>query len=99
MEPPEKICTNCRYFVQHYRKINTVFRRVFCGHCEKRTLTPKEKRSFPSILNCPVWEPIEIQLDERRQTIAQALLNIDERLKIISEILLDDEKIRKGLND
>ena len=90
-------CENCRYFVQHYRKINTVFRRVYCGYCEKRTLTPKERRKFPSILNCPEWEPIVIQLDERRQNIIYALHDIDERLKIISEILLDDEKIRKDL--
>lgn len=98
MNPPEKICTNCRYFVQHYRKSYNTFRAVHCGFCERRTLTPREKRSFPSIIDCADWEPMEIQLDERRQNIVYALHDIDERLKIISEILLDDEAMRKKLN-
>ena len=99
MEETKQICTNCRYFVQHYRKSHAVFRRVYCGACEKRKLTPKEKRKFPSIVDCPEWEPMEIQLNERRQNIAYTLHDLDERLKIISEILLDDEAIRKELND
>lgn len=99
MEPPKQICTNCRYFVRHYRKSYSAFHPVHCGFCENRALTPKEKRSFPSIVNCSEWEPMELQLEKRRQDIVQALFEIDERLKIIFEILLDDEKIRKELND
>ena len=43
-------------------------------------------------------EKMEIQLDERRQNVITVLNDMDERLKIISEFLLDDEKIRKALN-
>lgn len=87
----EKICRNCRYFVQHYRKAHATYMPVHCGFCENRVLTPREKRSFPSIVDCPFWEPIEVQFQLRRQDISETLQTIAGRLDIISQILLDDE--------
>ena len=99
MNPPDKTCLNCRYFVQHYQIRRTRYVPAICGYCACRGLTSRKKSKPPIKIDCPKWEPMELQLDERRQNIIEALLDMDEKLKIISAILLDDEKIRKQLTD
>lgn len=29
----EKICSNCKYFIQHYIKVNNKFVATYCGSC------------------------------------------------------------------
>lgn len=96
MNQPEKTCTTCGNFVQHYRKNRSRFVPVCCGTCTKRTLTARERRNL-SLVGCAEWIPMEEQLKARRSDIDKTLQTIAENLDHIAKILLDDEEIKKNL--
>lgn len=83
-------CKTCKYFNQHYVKLDTKFMATNCGHCFNRNLTPREKRNFPFLNGCDLWEQQEINLDERNKTIENIIRNINERLQQIYEFLNAD---------
>ena len=70
----EQTCENCRYYLQHYAKIDTYFTKVFCGHCTNPLAKARDKRKKYNIV-CEHWEPIEIRERERKESIERTLRN------------------------
>lgn len=92
MENFKTTCEGCRYFFQHYAKCGSCLIAVKCGHCVNRVLTPKEKRSFPYLHDCPQWEPAEIAKEERKRVIEDYLSSLCKRMEEIAFILTEDRK-------
>lgn len=86
----EICCNNCRYFLQHYIKDNTVYRVIFCGHCINRNLNPQNKKKRPFNVACEFWETIEIKKAERENAIKDILRSMAQRIEEITDILKDE---------
>lgn len=86
MEPEKRECKNCSHFLQHYASVTHFYYPVMCGHCLKRVLTPKERRSFPFSTACEDWEPIEIRKEARKKSVKEVLENISHRLDDIASM-------------
>jgi hypothetical protein len=91
MKNEEQTCENCRYYLQHYAKIDTCFTKVFCGHCTNTLAKARDKRKKYHIV-CEHWEPIEIREQERKEAIERTLRNMAKQIESIAMILKDDEK-------
>ncbi len=87
----EQNCENCRYYLQHYAKIDTYFTKVFCGHCTNPLAKARDKRKKYNIV-CEHWEPIEIREQERKEAIERTLRNMAKQIESIAMILKDNEK-------
>lgn len=48
MDTAIKICKNCKYFHQHFIKLQNVFEWVNCGHC----VEPRIKERKPNTYAC-----------------------------------------------
>lgn len=88
-----KKCESCKYFLQHYIKKSSSFQEVCCGHCINDKLNgSRVKNKYALHENCEFWEAVEDKSAERAESIREALLNMQERLRDITCILKDDEK-------
>lgn len=89
MENNQKQCGNCRYFSEFYVKYNCRFIPTNCGRCIlKRVDCHLFRGNNPA---CNNWENREILLQERRQSINKAILNISKKLSEIAAVLTDKE--------
>ena len=84
------VCRNCRYYLEHYIKSEqSLF--TIDGHCinsEIRKKYPPAKFSLRETCEC--WEPMQIQIEERKQSICYVLKRMQENLEEIALILKDD---------
>lgn len=84
-------CETCKYFLQHYIKLNTVFHSTRCGHCINSQLNGSRVRNkYVLHANCEFWEPNEEKKVDRREHIKEVLKNIEKHLNEIAIILKDD---------
>ncbi len=90
MNNKNKSCENCAHFFQHYGWICSQFQTIYCGHCIKRKLTPKEKRSFPFSEGCEEWQPKEQEIAKRKESIQDTLRFMTERIDEIAMLLESD---------
>lgn len=86
----QQTCVNCKYYLQHYVKGNSVFRAIACGHCIHRDLARRAKRNVPFISDCEYWESIELQVAERRDKTVEILRDVCNHLEQIAQILEED---------
>ena len=88
----ENKCKKCRYYIVHYIKEGSSLMPID-GHCINRKLRELHPRKpFRLWENCEYWEPMEIQIGERRNRIEQVLKGIEDRLHQIVMILESDQK-------
>ncbi|MBD5585503.1 MAG: hypothetical protein HDQ88_10505 [Clostridia bacterium] len=66
-------CTNCKYFVQHYRKDGMYYKKVNCGHCLNFRLKMDMRKSFPFINGCEKWEEDVTTSQNYEEVIANAV--------------------------
>lgn len=92
MEQQQNNCFNCKFFRLHYIKSHSRFYDLHCGHCVGRNLTAKEKRGFPFVDGCEMWESDEEKKAERRRNIIETIEIMCERLNEIKQILKEDTK-------
>lgn len=88
----EKLCTNCKHFIQHYIIFKDKLKETFCGHCVKdiNNLNRIHKR----IINkqpCEFWESGENIKEERKRLISNEISRMCKLLESISLILNVDE--------
>lgn len=91
----EKSCHNCQFYVQHYAKgttRRTYLHKVGCGHCLNSDAKFNKRKQFPLSYGCSNWQPIEIQITQRRNSIKTVLKEICEYLELIATILKDDDE-------
>ena len=86
----EKLCGNCRYYLEHYIKQNTNYRKILCGHCTNRNYFDGRKKR--PLETCEYWETVEIKKEERKKRIKETLEFMAESLNQIVLILKDDEE-------
>ncbi|MDE5548629.1 MAG: hypothetical protein K2K24_02545 [Clostridia bacterium] len=81
-------CYNCAYFMQHYVKDpkGSLVRAVNYGHCCKGNRKHK-KLDLP----CELWQPIELQIEQRKKTIKGTLERIESLLENIALVLENDD--------
>ncbi|MDE6598436.1 MAG: hypothetical protein K2K60_07335 [Clostridia bacterium] len=85
-------CENCRYYLAHYINRHGTYFKVASGHCTNRSLDLKESRKrIKKSLPCEFWQTIEIQKEERRESIKEVLRSMAQRLDEFIQILKDDE--------
>ena len=103
MENQTKSCKNCRYLSWHYVKTRggTFQRLDSCGHClsRKMTLNQSDKIVKKCLRTChgeacEFWEPVEIKLEERRESIEDILRHTARVLQEMAFTLEDDESIK-----
>ena len=90
MKITENKCRKCRYYLSHYIKSGALLVHID-GHCitdELRKLHPR--KAYRLWDNCEFWEPMEIQIAERRRDIERVLEGMEQRLNDITLILKDD---------
>lgn len=91
MEKDEKTtCKDCRFFLQHYAKIDTRYHSIYCGYCLDRE-QGKKRNIQPYSKACGLWQPIEIQKEEEKTAIKAALLKMARQVEEICAVLSDDE--------
>ncbi len=83
MEDKNETCEKCAFFSQHFSYTGNCYHTVNCGHCLKRVKN-KDNRGFPNSSVCEQWKPKDEVIVKRKQSIAEALLTMSER---IDEIL------------
>ncbi len=86
-------CQNCRYFAAHYVKLARGYFSCTgnCGHCTNENLPFQRPQIIAKRhLECEYWEPLQIQIDERRKNIIDFLYKMAERIEEIACILKDD---------
>ena len=86
-EQLKQSCKNCKYFIQHYVIINNAFYTANCGHCTARKITPKDRRSFPFISACELWETDEAEKEKQNESIKRAIFKMQKNLSEILQIL------------
>lgn len=88
-----KNCWQCRYFARHYSKLKgRYFEVTGCGHCVNSEVTKGEKkRRFDGKEECVLWEPIEIQKEERKENLKKTLSKMAKKIEEILQVLKDDE--------
>ncbi len=94
-ENQEKCCKNCRFFLQHYVKgktRSTYFSAIECGHCICGDVSNKERKSVPNVKGCIFWQPMEIQKEERMESILSVLRDMAVHIEQIAFILKEDIK-------
>ena len=72
-------CTNCKYFVQHYRKQITSYAKIFCGHCKNENTKLTRKKRLPIMDGCENWER------EEEKQVGDILTAIYEQLQFLSK--------------
>jgi len=50
----EKICENCKHFIQHYRKAKKNYYKINCGHC----VYPLIKKREATHKACAHWKSV-----------------------------------------
>lgn len=86
----EKTCEDCRFYKQHYIKTATGFSFTLYGHCCNKNIDLRNKTKIRE--NCEYWQPIEIQIAERRKNLISNIRELVKRLDAVCEVLLDDEQ-------
>jgi len=81
-----KICENCKFFLQHYVKTKLKLRPINCGQCVSNKYRGKLKNKKPSDTACDFWENIDIK-DETKEVIKTALKNMAKQINEIAFIL------------
>jgi|GEM_PF-1497707 hypothetical protein len=89
-ESEKKKCENYKYFCQHYTKIHAFYNSVFCGHCLKNYTNTTFKKFRANNTACKLWESIDIQKEERKESIKRTLKNMAEQINEIAMILQED---------
>lgn len=89
METEERKCGNCRYFVKCFYKFRGRLMDLGCGRCINDNR--KRKKCKEADFVCGLWEPYEIQVNERRESIKSTLRRIARSLDDIALTLKDEE--------
>lgn len=89
-----KICQECKYFVKHFANYGGYYYLITgSGHCVNLNLCLSESaKRIKSNLTCEFWEPMQIQIEERRDFFKDTLRKMAECIDEIAMILKDDEK-------
>ena len=97
IEKIDNNCLHCAYFVKHYANLNGTFYLVGgCKHCINSNLSFKESnKRMSNIVKCEYWEPEQIQIDKRRQSIKYYLQFTANKLNEIAQILKEDNERNK----
>ena len=87
-------CRNCAYFVKHYANLHGDFYEVVgCMHCINQDLTTTERtKRMHNLVVCEYWQPMQIQVQQRREDIQETLQDMSDCLKDIATILKEDNK-------
>lgn len=83
----EKLCLNCKHFVQHYH-LNCLNRicPTNCGLCKLKKVNDKQRKKSALDEACKLWETNEKDADSLEWTLENNLENIVEQLnKIIQK--------------
>lgn len=88
----KQTCRNCKYYTVHFAKNNSGFYNVVgCGHCINRNLPLRESHKIIRYERfCPQWQPMKIQLAERKNNLLENINLLCERLTELILILQDD---------
>ncbi len=90
MKPKMSVCKNCRFYIEHFIK------RGYClfpieGHCINDNIRRTYSYTgFHLRETCEYWEPMQIQVERRKQTVFAVLKSMQTRLTEIALILKDD---------
>lgn len=86
-----KTCKNCRYYLEHYVKLDSRFETLHEGHCINKDLNGRYIRNkFRLHDNCGYWEADDVRKAERKESIGIILKSMAQRLNEIAVILKDD---------
>ena len=90
-ETEEKLCTNCKHFIQHYTILRGKLKTSCCGHCRKLNLKPNQitKRIIDKT-PCNSWER-EKRKEEAKQTFRKEVTYVKNLLEDIYRALQFDE--------
>lgn len=66
----EKLCVNCKYFLQHYVNGNGHFEKTDCGHCVKRRFgLNRLEQLIKNKTACELWERETEKKDKRKRYV------------------------------
>ncbi len=87
-------CRDCAYFVKHYANWRGKYYEVVgCQHCINDELTTRErKQRMNDLVVCEHWQPMEIQVQQRKENIQETLLHVCSLLQDIADILKKDNE-------
>ena len=88
----EKLCTNCKYFLQYYIFNGNKIKKSFYGQCYKLNIKPNQMyRRIVNNSHCENWEQNNDIADEMKNTLTQEIRKLVRLFKDISTILKLDE--------
>ncbi len=87
----DRNCKNCKFYIKHFANYNGYYYDLLSGHCINNKLDLKESnKRIAKSAPCELWQPMEIQIAERRENIKDTLRIMAQKLDEIAQILKDD---------
>lgn len=87
----ENNCEHCAHGAKHYFIVGGTFRRANCLHCVRREMTQLQRESrVRNKIKCEYWQPEQILIDKRRESIDTVLRDAARKLNDVAEILRED---------
>ena len=86
-------CFECAYCVRHYYNLHGTFHLANCMHCVNNNITVRARKNrIANIVKCKYWQPKEIQIEQRRESIIKYLRFTIKKLQEIAQILKEDSE-------
>ena len=84
----EKKCENCKYFVAHYAKGKSFFKRISVGHCTRVNIYLRKVVLHNDC--CDKWESNGGEKEAQKESLKEVIKSIRTSLNYIENILKDD---------
>lgn len=83
----EKICLNCKYFMQHYIKTNSGLSRTGCGHCVNFSVRKKLTYKDFTERSCERWETAEPRFADLKKAFNLHFKYLVKRIELINYLI------------
>lgn len=84
-------CINCAHCVKHYANIRGTFYSLGEMHCiNAKMSTSAQKQRIKNLALCDFWQPKQIQISNRRESIKETLKQMARQIDEISQILQEE---------
>lgn len=101
MENDNQTCDNCKYYSEHYVKLdNGIFMKTSIGHCKNKKHTFNQSiKIIKRQRICELWEPADIIIEGRKCSILNIIAAMEIHLSQIKQILKEDCKHSDAQNN
>jgi hypothetical protein len=92
MEQEKKSCKNCKYYLEHYVKLEDRFLTLNDGHCiNQKIFSTRKRNKYALKKDCEQWESNASRKQETKRAILKRLERICDVISQMAQILKYDD--------